>query len=321
MRDVRKNELGRTGIAVSELCLGTLIHSRLQANLAPEYGARAIRRALELGITFIDTAKTYGTHPHVRLGVEGFTDTVIATKSPVKTSREMRQDVESALRELGRETIDIYHLHLVRNIADMREREGALDVLVKCREAGMIRAVGLSAHGVEGARCALDYDEIDVVFPVMNIKGLGITDGTRDGMIETVVKLRECGRGVYAMKPLGGGHLIEDIPGAIGYLRGLNMFDSISVGLKTPEEVEVMFGVFINDHAAIERALEMGKDRSHRKHLIVYDFICEKCGTCIDACAQNALSMGEKCAVVDTETCILCGYCAAACPKFALRVI
>ena len=123
------------------------------------------------------------------------------------------------------------------------------------------------------------------------------------------------------MKPLGSGHLIDDIPTAIRYLREIELFDSLSVGLKTPEEVEVMLGVFENDTAAIERALAMGKERINQKRLIIYDFICEKCGECVDACAQEALFVGEKSAVVDQELCILCGYCAAACPRFAIRVI
>ena len=239
-----KKTLGRTGIEVSELCVGTLILGHLQANLEPKKGAEVIRKALDLGVNFIDTAKTYKTHEHVRLGIEGFKDVIIATKSPVKSAHEMREDVEMCLRELNRDTIDIFHLHLIRSQNDIREREGALDTLVKCRQDGMIRAIGISTHGVVGTGCALDYDEIDVVFPIMNMKGLGITDGTQEEMLELITQIHSSGRGLYAMKPLGGGHLIDDIPAAIDYLRKLDLFDSISAGLKTPEEVEVMVGVF-----------------------------------------------------------------------------
>jgi len=316
-----KKTLGRTGIEVTELCLGTLILGHLQANLEPEKGAKVVRRALELGVNFIDTAKTYKTHDHVRLGIEGFKDAIIATKSPVKTAHEMREDVETCLRELKRETIDIFHLHFVKSRTDMLEREGALDTLVKCRQAGMIRAIGISTHGVEGTRCALDYNEIDVVFPIMNMKGLGITDGTHEEMYSLIKEIHSTDRGLYAMKPLGGGHLIDDIPAAIDYLRKLELFDSISAGLKTPEEVEVMVGVFEQNPSAIERALAMGKDRAHQKHLIIYDFLCQQCGSCIDACGQEALYPGEKSTEVNQDLCILCGYCAAACPKFAIRVI
>ncbi|MCE5251934.1 aldo/keto reductase [bacterium] len=319
--NLKRMELGSTGIEVSELCFGTLVLGTLQANLEPETGALAVRRAFEMGVNFIDTAKGYKTYAHTRLGVEGFDDVVIASKSPVAGRKEMREDVEACLRELGREVIDIFHLHLVRSKEHMREKEGALDALVRCREAGLIRAVGLTAHGPEGMLCALDYDEIEIAMPILNQKGLGILGGTSEDMLDAIRKVHATGRGIYDMKPLGGGHLIADIPGAIGYLQDLNLFHSIAVGLKTPEEVEIMAGVFERDPEAVERAYAMGRDRARKKHLHVYDFLCKKCGKCVDACAQGAMSIGEKSAKADPDLCILCGYCAAACPQFAIRVI
>lgn len=320
---LKRTKLGKTGIEVTELCMGTLILGTLQANLSPTEGAKAVRKALERGINFIDTAKGYKTYPHVRLGIDGFPsdDIIIASKSPVKDANQMREDVEACLGDLKRDVIDIFHLHLVKTREDMREREGALETLVKCRDEGMIRAVGLSAHGPEGVLAALDYPEIEVIFPILNKKGLGINGGSREDMIEAVKKAKDRGVGLYVMKPLGGGHLIDDIPGAIEYLRELSLFDSISVGLKTPDEVDIMAGIFEGDIASIERALTVGRERAGQKRLIVYEFQCERCGICVEACAQEAISIGEKSAVVDHDQCILCGYCAAECPRFAIRVI
>jgi predicted aldo/keto reductase-like oxidoreductase/ferredoxin len=318
---LKKVCVGHTGIEVTELCFGTLVLGKLQADLEPDEGAEAIRRALELGVNFIDTAKGYSTYMHTRLGIAGFDDVIIASKSPVTGYREMREDVEMCIREIGRETIDIFHLHLVRSKDHMREKENALHALVKCREGGLIRAIGLSAHGPQGLLTALDYNEIEVVLPIMNQKGLGIIGGTQEEMLEAIKKVHQTGRFIYDMKPLGGGHLISDIPSAIEYLRNLNFFHSIAVGLKTPEETEIMVGVFERDPGAIERAYAMGKARANKKHLHVYDFLCQKCGECVDACVQGALSIGEKSAEVDLDLCILCGYCAAACPQFAIRVI
>ncbi len=322
--NISKKILGNTGIAVSELCLGTLIYGRLQANMSAEYGAKAVHRALCLGITFLDTAKTYDTYKHVRKGLESYDkpdDVIIASKSPVISYKEMREDVEEALNDLNRDRIDIFHLHLIRSEEQMREREGALQALIDCRREKKIRAIGISTHGLAGTRCALEHDDIEVVFPLLNKSGIGLCDGTSDEMIEVIREIKASGRGLYAMKPLGGGHLIKDIPGAIDFMRGLNLFDAISVGLKTPEEVDVMAGIFAGDMKSREKALEMGRDRANRKSLKIYDFLCEKCGSCIDECAQDALTMCEKSPVVDNEKCVLCGYCAAVCPKFAIRVI
>ena len=80
---LKRVKLGRSGIDVTELCFGTLVLGRLQADLEPEEGAQSVRRALELGVNFIDTAKGYKTYEHTRLGIEGFDDVVIASKSPV----------------------------------------------------------------------------------------------------------------------------------------------------------------------------------------------------------------------------------------------
>lgn len=317
---LKRSKLGRTGLEVTELCYGTLVLGALQADLSPEEGARAIRRGLELGVNFVDTARTYGTYEHVRLGIEGFQDLVLASKSPVADYPSMRRDVEDCLRALGRESIEIFHLHIVRGREDFARREGALKALVEAKAAGKIQAIGLSSHGLEGISCCLDAEEIDVVYPLVNRTGIGLADGTVEELLALLKKLKADGRGLYDMKALGGGHLLDDIPGAISWVQELELFDSISVGLKTPEEAEAMVGLFEGGEAAVERARRMGAERAGSKRLMVYDW-CKRCGICVDSCAQGALSMGEKKAVVDAERCVLCGYCAAACPDFVIRVI
>ena len=315
MKSVR---MQRSGLLVSEMCFGTLVLGRIQANLSPTEGARAIQRALELGVRFVDTAATYGTYQHVRLGLDGWHDEVIvASKSKACTYDAMRLAVEEALRKMNLPRIGIFLLHLVRSKEDLLGREDALQCLVDLRKDGVVQAIGVSSHSPQGVRAVLDYDEIDVVFPIVNKDGLGIVQGTHDEMLEVIQACRAQGRDLYAMKPLGGGHLVREIPAAIEYIRGLALFDAIAIGMKTPDEVEMNVRVF--EGRPVPPAL---RERiwSAPKRLVVYD-TCERCGTCEDTCDQDAIHVGKEKAIVDEEKCILCGYCAASCPVFCLRVV
>ena len=91
------------GIEVSELCFGTLTLGTLQASLSPEEGGRVIRKALDMGVTFFDTAQRYGSYPHLREGLAGWIDkVVVASKSSETTYEDMQNAVEEALRELSK---------------------------------------------------------------------------------------------------------------------------------------------------------------------------------------------------------------------------
>ena len=119
MKTVR---MSRACLDVSELCFGTLTLGTLQANLSPEEGAEAVRKALALGVTFFDTAQTYGSYPHLREGLAGWHDKVIvASKSMKPTYDGMMEAVEESLRERKLERIGIFHLHLIKAIRTFNE--------------------------------------------------------------------------------------------------------------------------------------------------------------------------------------------------------
>ncbi len=317
--EVRKLAVANTGITVSELCHGTLILGHLQANLTPEEGARAIAASLAAGVNFYDTAKGYRTYPHLVLGLKGVPEaqTVIASKSHASSYSEMRKDVEECLGELSRSCIDIFHLHLVASEEALRARQGALDCLVECLQAGMIRAVAASTHTVAGVEALNREPAIEVIFPVLNQHGLGIIDGTLDEMLECLRESKRRGKFVYAMKPLGGGHLSNEVEEALNYLRELDVCDAVAVGMKDEAEVEMNVAVF-EDRPVPDEIRQRVAGVARR--LVVYDR-CNLCGLCIDECDQGALTLGETRAEVDNSRCIFCGYCAAVCPEYVIRVV
>ena len=316
---MKKVEIGDTGISVTELCHGTLIMGKLQANQTPETAAKAIRASYEAGVNFYDTAQGYGTYPHMELGLKGIPrdKVVIASKSHARSYEEMQKAIDECLEALELEAVDIFHLHLVPTVHELRIREGALKCLVDNKEKGKIRAIGASTHTIAGVEAINAEPVFDVVFPVLNQHGLGIIDGNLEGMLKVLEKSKERGLFVYAMKPLGGGHLHQEVEESLNYLRRLPVCDAVACGMKDEAEVQMNVAIF-NDQPVSEEL----KERVHSvsRHLTVYDR-CTGCGLCVEECDQGALTIVEDKATVDNSKCIICGYCAAVCPEYVIRVV
>lgn len=312
---MKKAALGRTGYEVTELCFGALPMGPLQLNIDLESGSALIRAAVEAGINFIDTAQSYKTYPYVKKALEGFNGQVrIATKSSAATYEEMDIAVKEALLALDRSFIDIFHIHAARSEPSvLDERSGALRCLIDYRERGVIGAIGVSTHSVTTVEAAADHPEIDVVFPIINYAGFGILHGTRQQMEQAIARAVAAGKGVYAMKALGGGNLVKDAEKAFNYVRSLPGVASIAVGMVNLAELRMNLDIFEGRPVA-ERV------PFHTKSLFIQRF-CVGCGACVNTCPNNALSLVEGKAVVDKTRCITCGYCAPVCPQFAIRLV
>lgn len=316
---MKKYSLGKTGISVTELCFGALPMGPLQANISVEKGATLIRAALERGINFIDTAEAYKTYPYIKKALEGYNkEIIIATKSSAKTYKEMEQSIKNALVSLNRTYIDIFHLHAARVTSSVfKEREGVLQCLKDYKTKGVVRAIGISTHVVEVVRQAAEIKEIDIIFPIINKLGMGIVDGSVDDMIKVISEAHKEGKGLYAMKALAGGHLIDQLKESFNFVRNIQGISSIAVGMVNQEELELNLKIF-NDEK-IPQELLTQKIKPGKRLFILS--LCKGCGTCVKACPNNALSLENGKAVVDHKLCILCGYCNPVCPEFAIRLI
>jgi len=314
--------LGRSGIEVSRLCFGSLTVGPLQANLPLEEGASVICRALEQGVNFIDTAQYYENYDYIKraMRISGRYDTVISSKTYAYDADGAYAAVEEARKALDRDIIDIFMLHEQESYDTLRGHMPALEALFEMREKGIIRAVGVSMHhiaAVEGVCRMGRLYPIDIVHPIFNKRGVGIADGTTDEMAQALKKAREMNIGVFAMKPLGGGHLIAEAEDALSFVLGSGLCDAVALGMQSSDEVDANIGFFENGRFSDEaRAVLMTKKR--RLHIEDY---CEGCGNCVERCGQSALRIEDGHAAVDMDKCVLCGYCAKVCPLFALKVL
>ncbi|MBA7541015.1 Ion-translocating oxidoreductase complex subunit B [subsurface metagenome] len=146
---------------------------------------------------------------------------------------------------------------------------------------------------------------------------MGIVNGSVDDMINAISEAHKAGKGLYAMKALAGGHLIDQLEESFNFVRDMKVITSIAVGMVNQEELEINLKIF-NDEEISQKLLT--QNIKPIKKLIIMHF-CKGCGTCVKACPNNALSLKNGKAVVDHKLCILCGYCNPACPEFAIRLI
>lgn len=310
--------MGQTGIEVTRLCFGTLTMSPLQAGIPLEEGTPVIREALERGVRFIDTAQAYKSYPYIAPALKGFgEEVVIVSKANKATYEEMRDAVEECRQALNRDVIQFFLLHNVNSEEDLKRRQPALDYLLEAQSRGIIKAAGISTHTAKMVEVALDRPELAIVMPIINQRNIGVLDGDRYDMLDLVRRSHAAGKGVYAMKPLAGGHLHDDAEGALKWLIGQREVHGIALGMRRKAELEYNLAVF--EGQPVTDAMRQAAAQ-HRKSIFVSAF-CAGCGKCVEACANEALSLVNGKATCTHEKCILCGYCRAACSKFAIRLL
>lgn len=305
--------LGHTDIQVSQLCFGTLTMGPLQRNMSVHAGSKLIEMAAEMGICFFDTAEIYGTYAHIAPALKKHPNLVIATKCYAYDADGAKKSVELARKALNRDFIDIFLLHEQESEHTLRGHQEALDYFLLMKQKGIIRAVGLSTHHIAAVNAAAKVPEIDVIHPILNMKGIGIADGTRLEMENAIAHAHQAGKGVYAMKSLGGGHLISSRKDAFSYICKLPYVDAIAVGMQHADEILYNVSLFENGTADENVAV-------YRRELMIHEW-CNGCGACVQRCPNHALRVEHGSARVDMAKCILCGYCSTACPNFCIKVI
>jgi aryl-alcohol dehydrogenase-like predicted oxidoreductase len=206
--------LGTQGLAVSRQGLGCMGMSEFYGPRDDTESIATIHRALELGVTFLDTSDIYGPHTNEQLVGRAISDrrdeVVLATKFGILRDPEdpasrgingrpeyVRQACEASLRRLGVDHIDLYYQHRVDPDTPIEETVGAMGELVA---AGKVRFLGLSEAAPETIRRA------HVTHPISALQS-EYSIWAREVEAEILPALRELGIGFVPYSPLGRGFL------------------------------------------------------------------------------------------------------------------
>jgi predicted aldo/keto reductase-like oxidoreductase len=317
MPDVEKIRLGRTEIVASRTGFGALPIQRVSE---AEAGA-LLRRAYDAGIDFFDTARMYTDSEHkIGVALADVRDEIcIATKSMAKDRTTLLEQLETSLRELRTDHVDIYQLHNPLSV-DYDDPEGAYAGMVEARQKGLVRFLGLTNHRLPIALEAAASGRFDTIqFP------LSLLSSADDLALIEACRVNDVG--LIAMKAMSGG-LIRRPDAAFAFLRQYANVLPIW-GVQRDSELEE-FLRYEADPPALDETMRALIETERTE--LSGDF-CRGCGYCLPCPAEIPIATAARLSLLMArapvadfltdefreqmeriEECTECGHCRSNCP-------
>jgi uncharacterized protein len=265
---------GKTGLRVPIIGFGS--GSRFLMYKEEDKALEALSRAIDLGVTYIDTALSYGNgKSEERVGMLMSTrrkEVTLATKLPGRKADEAKRQLEASLKRLKTDHLDVLHIHALKGLDDLaaiEARGGVLKTLYEARDQKITKAIGITCHADPVAlKAALEHNDFDCTQMALNAARARMVDvqggmkatPMRTGTFEELalpVAVRK-GLGVIAMKIFGQEQLLGDAPIEKLLTYTLSLPVSLaSLGMPKPE--------FIERNVEMARAFQPMTDAERRK--------------------------------------------------------
>lgn len=315
---MRQITLGSTGITVPQNAFGALPIQRVSTEMA----VKLLRRAYEGGMRFFDTARAY-SDSEVKVGeaFDGMREKVfIATKTGAKTPEEVRAQVETSLKNLRTDYIDIYQFHCADQCYRPGDGTGMYECMEKLKKEGKIRHIGITAHKLYIAEEAVEsglYETLQYPFSYLS----------SEKEIALVKKCKEANMGFIAMKGLAGG-LINRSEAAMAFM---SQFDNALPiwGIQKEKELEEWLS-YMAETPTMNEELTAYIEKEQKE--LTGEF-CRGCGYCmpcpagimINQCARMSLMLRRapskawltpqmQAEMKKIEVCLHCNQCMKKCP-------
>jgi len=195
--------------------------------------------AHDKGITSLDLADSYGSHPHAADHIRsvGRDNVLVSTKTGARDAEKARADILRFLSELGTDRLDIVLMHGMGAASWPTDRASVMDVLSEYKRQGVIGAVGVSCHDHGALQSAADEEWVDFVLARINYDGVRM-DASPDEIVATLTRIHDAGKAVCGMKVVGQGPLTDDYREAIKYVYDLDCVDMMTIGMESRAEVD-----------------------------------------------------------------------------------
>lgn len=244
--------LGNSDVKVTRLAFGTgTFGGRVQRELGQQQFTRLVRHAYDQGVRFFETAESYGgMHGMLGEALKGLPrDSYrLMTKMRLRPTEPVPATIDRFRRELNSEYFDIVLLHCVRTPDWSKTYEPLRDAFSELKVKKVMLSHGASCHGLMPIRQFPGNKWLDVALCRINHNGTRMdtipSEGNTPGDVPEVsghlAKIHAQGTGVLGMKLVGEGRFTsaEDRQKALDYAFGLGSVDAVTMGFKSPAEVD-----------------------------------------------------------------------------------
>lgn len=238
-------KLGPRQVEVSRLAMGSGTNgggggSNQTRQLGFDGVTDLFKAAYDQGITFWDSADTYGSHPYLRQALKSGIPrekVTILTKTESMTAKDMRADLDRFRRELGTDYIDILLLHYLHDDQWPERRKGAMEVISEAQEKGIVRTKGVSCHTLGALKLAAASPWVEVDLARFNPAEV-LMDSDVATVRGVLREMKAKGKGVIGMKILGAGALRDKPDECLQFALAQDFIDCFTIGQESRAEMQ-----------------------------------------------------------------------------------
>lgn len=245
--------LGKSGVRVSRLAQGTGFNGSGRSSEHTRIGTRAftslVRHDLDLGVTFMDTADLYGSHPYLRRALEGVPREKYALLTKIWPRTEYwnaysggaKAEIDRFRKELNSDFLDIVLLHCMMNDRWTQDFARGMDELNELKSKGIVKAVGVSCHDFGALKIACASPWVDVILARINHVGkAAYMDASVEEVVPYLKQAKAAGKGIIGMKIFGAGRINtpEERDKSLRFVFGNGLVDAVTIGMLSEAEVD-----------------------------------------------------------------------------------